>query len=219
MSRRLALGCAMLFALPAMAVEQALVMEVTPPREVLEDVVVAPIPISNPTLGTGLAVVVMPFYHLGEGSPLSNTVLAAGLLSSGTWGVGAQQSTRLRGDRMRIETSVARVWPDHYIETRVRLDGIDTPELKGRCVQERVLAERAKARLTAILAPGHVQLVDVHYGKYAGRVVARVLTADGRDAGRCLGLPGHQQLDALESGPEGAARLSHGSSALATSRP
>ena len=68
-----------------------------------EDVVVAPIPISNPTIGSGLAVVVMPFYHLGEGSPLSNTALAAGYTSSGSWGAGAAQSTRLRGDELRVD--------------------------------------------------------------------------------------------------------------------
>ena len=73
---------------------------------IFEDVVVAPIPISNPTFGTGLAVVVMPFYHLGADSPLSNTIVAAGALSSGSVGVAAAQSTRLRGDQMRIDGSV-----------------------------------------------------------------------------------------------------------------
>lgn len=70
---------------------------------VVRDVVVAPIPISNPTIGTGLAVVVMPFYHLGRDSPLSNTAIAAGYTSSGSWGVGASQSTRLRGDALRLD--------------------------------------------------------------------------------------------------------------------
>jgi hypothetical protein len=72
-----------------------------------EDVVVAPIPISNPTVGTGLAVVVMPFYHLGPESPLSNTTIAAGLTSSRSWAVGVAQSTRLRGDRLRIDGMLA----------------------------------------------------------------------------------------------------------------
>lgn len=70
---------------------------------VFEDVVVAPIPISNPTVGSGLAVVVMPFYKLGADSPLSNTALAAGYTSSGSWGVGAAQSTRLLGGQMRLD--------------------------------------------------------------------------------------------------------------------
>jgi len=95
----------------ALAADPALLakeMGIDPSRDVAEtrwlaDVVVAPIPISNPTVGTGLAVVVMPFYHLGAGSPLSNTAIAAGLMSSGSWGVAASQSTRLRGDDLRID--------------------------------------------------------------------------------------------------------------------
>ena len=84
---------------------------------VFEDWVVAPIPISNPTIGTGLAVVVMPFYHLGEGSPLSNTALAAGYTSSGSWGAGAAQSTRLRGDELRIDGFLG------YVEAHYRFYG------------------------------------------------------------------------------------------------
>ena len=72
-------------------------------RGFVQDLVVAPIPISNPTIGTGLAVVVMPFYHLGAGSPLSNTAVAAGVTSSGSWGLGVMQSTRLRGDELRLD--------------------------------------------------------------------------------------------------------------------
>ena len=76
-------------------------------RSFVQDLVVAPIPISNPTIGTGLAVVVMPFYHLGAGSPLSNTAVAAGVTSSGSWGVGVMQSTRLRGDQLRLDGMIA----------------------------------------------------------------------------------------------------------------
>ena len=84
---------------------------------VFEDVVVAPIPISNPTVGTGLAVVVMPFYHLGRESPLSNTAVAAGVTSSGSWGVGAAQSTRLRGDKLRLDGFLG------YVDLRYRFYG------------------------------------------------------------------------------------------------
>lgn len=84
---------------------------------VFEDVVVAPIPISNPTVGSGLAVMVMPFYHLGPESPLSNTALAAGLTSSGSWGVGVAQSTRLRGDKLRLDGFLG------YVDLRYRFYG------------------------------------------------------------------------------------------------
>jgi hypothetical protein len=83
----------------------------------LEDVVIVPIPISNPTVGTGLAVVVMPFYHLGPESPLSNTAIAAGYTSSGSWAVGATQTTRLRGDERRIDGTLA------YIDLHYRFFG------------------------------------------------------------------------------------------------
>ena len=86
-------------------------------QRVFEDVVVAPIPISNPTVGTGLAVVVMPFYHLGPESPLSNTAVAAGVTSSGSWGVGAAQSTRLRGDKLRLDGFLG------YVDLRYRFYG------------------------------------------------------------------------------------------------
>ena len=119
------LAALLLLPLAALAADQALLsrdLGVEPKQEVIkpdvfEDVVVAPIPISNPTVGTGLAMVVMPFYHLGADSPLSNTTLAAGLMSSGTWGVAAAQSTRLRGDELRIDGYLG------YVEIHYRFYG------------------------------------------------------------------------------------------------
>ena len=87
------------------------------------------------------------------------------------------------GDTIEV---LARIWPDHYVETLVRLAGIDAPELRGRCAHEFALAERAKARLAALLAGNRLELTGVHYGKFAGRVVARVLTEDGRDVAKVL---------------------------------
>jgi len=123
--KRLAACLLMLASASARAGDPALLskeMGVDPSKEMaetrlIEDVVVAPIPISNPTVGTGLAVVVMPFYHLGEGSPLSNTTLAGGLMSSGTWAVAVAQSTRLRGDELRVDGFLA------YADLRYRFYG------------------------------------------------------------------------------------------------
>ena len=89
----------------------------------------------------------------------------------------------LDGDTIEV---AARVWPGQEVRTRVRLAGIDTPELRGKCPAEREAAERARAFLAAAVADGRVALHDVRYGKYAGRVLARVLAADGRDLGRAL---------------------------------
>ena len=123
--KRLGACLLMLAAATARAGDPALLskeMGVDPSKDaaearIFEDLVVAPIPISNPTVGTGLAVVVMPFYHLGEGSPLSNTALAAGWMSSGTWAVGVAQSTRLRGDELRLDGFLA------YADLRYRFYG------------------------------------------------------------------------------------------------
>ena len=121
----LAAGVLALAATRALAGDQALLSKdigVDPSKEIaeariFEDVVVAPIPISNPTVGSGLAVVVMPFYHLGADSPLSNTAVAAGVTSSGTWGVGVAQSTRLRGDKLRLDGFLG------YVDLRYRFYG------------------------------------------------------------------------------------------------
>jgi endonuclease YncB( thermonuclease family) len=81
------------------------------------------------------------------------------------------------------DTFEARVqlWPGLAITTRVRLRGIDTPELKARCEHERERAEVARDALYRILAQGDVGVAHVTLDKYGGRVVADAstrLTAD-----------------------------------------
>ncbi len=78
-----------------------------------------------------------------------------------------------------------RVWLGTRVETRVRIAGIDTPEMRGRCEAERRAARAARERLVALVDAG-VVLRDIAYGKYAGRVVARVLLPDGRDVAALL---------------------------------
>ncbi len=80
----------------------------------------------------------------------------------------------------------ARIWLGHEVETRVRLAGIDAPELKGKCARERSLALAARAFLAARLDGAWVTLRDVRYGKYAGRVLARLETAADGDIGAAL---------------------------------
>ena len=88
------------------------------------------------------------------------------------------------GDTVRVR---ARVWLGQDVETAVRIAGIDTPELRGAdCDAERRLAEAARDRLAALLDGGAVHLWDIEHGTFAGRVVARVETADGRDVGAPL---------------------------------
>ena len=75
----------------------------------------------------------------------------------------------------------ARIWLGQEVETRVRLDGVDTPELRGKCPAARRLAREAHAFVQARVGGRQVILRDIQYGKYAGRVVARIQTPDGDD--------------------------------------
>ncbi len=87
------------------------------------------------------------------------------------------------GDTIEV---VARIWLGQTVATRVRFAGIDAPELRGRCQRERDLAEAARAFLEARLVPPRVELRDVRFGKFAGRVVARVFNAAGEDLSAAL---------------------------------
>ena len=87
------------------------------------------------------------------------------------------------GDTLEVS---ARIWLGQAVRVRVRLAGIDAPELSGNCAAERRAAGRAKAFLAAAVADGEVRLRQIRYGKYAGRVLARISVAGGRDLGQAL---------------------------------
>jgi endonuclease YncB( thermonuclease family) len=82
------------------------------------------------------------------------------------------------GDTIRVG---AHIWLGQRVTTLVRLSGIDAPELKADCAEERRLAELARRLLRDRLGEGDVWLTDIEYEKFAGRVLARVATADGSD--------------------------------------
>lgn len=83
------------------------------------------------------------------------------------------------GDTLAI---AAKVWIGQRVETLVRIDGIDTPELKGKCAAEREKAIAAKNEIRrAIGTSGLVTLFDIRLEKYAGRVLARAATPNGLD--------------------------------------
>jgi endonuclease YncB( thermonuclease family) len=86
------------------------------------------------------------------------------------------------------DTFEARVnlWPGLAITTRIRLRGIDAPELKARCDDERVKAEAAREALRAILDQGEVGVSRVTLDKYGGRVVADASTQRTADVSAAL---------------------------------
>lgn len=81
------------------------------------------------------------------------------------------------GDTVEVE---AQIWLGQTVQTHVRLRGVDTPELRGRCAEERNKAQAARDLLSARIGP-QVMLLDVGFDKYAGRVVARLQSLQGQD--------------------------------------
>lgn len=82
------------------------------------------------------------------------------------------------GDTLRVRLHI---WIGQHLETLVRIDGIDTPEKRGKCASERAKAEQARLALERILQDGKVTLFDVRHEKYAGRVLAKAADAGGHD--------------------------------------
>jgi endonuclease YncB( thermonuclease family) len=70
------------------------------------------------------------------------------------------------------------VWPGLAITSKIRLRGIDAPELKANCAEEQRRADAARAALQTMLAAGGVGVFNVSQDKYGGRVVADA-AADG----------------------------------------
>ena len=63
--------------------------------------------------------------------------------------------------------------PDSIKKIKVRIRGIDTPEIKGKCENERKLALKAKDFINDLIKNSTVlYLKDFEWGKYGGRVVA-----------------------------------------------
>ena len=86
------------------------------------------------------------------------------------------------------DTFAARVhvWPGIVITTKVRLRGIDAPEMDARCPEERSKAELARDALSSILADGEITVQHIGIDKYAGRVVADAATWRTSDVSAAL---------------------------------
>ena len=78
------------------------------------------------------------------------------------------------------------VWPGLSVDTKVRLRGIDAPELHARCADEYAKAQAARAALETMLAAGGVTISRVGIDKYGGRVDASVATRDTADVSAAL---------------------------------
>jgi endonuclease YncB( thermonuclease family) len=75
--------------------------------------------------------------------------------------------------------------------SRVRLRGIDAPELKAACPQELQMAEAASDALRGLLGEGEVTIFNIGPDKYSGRVVADVATKKTANVSSAMLAAGH----------------------------
>ena len=81
--------------------------------------------------------------------------------------------------------AAAQIWLGEAVDVHVRIDGIDAPELHGKCPEERERAQAARDYLTGRIGDAEVKLSRVRYDKYGGRVDAVVRDANG-DVGAAM---------------------------------
>ncbi|MDF1610517.1 thermonuclease family protein [Hoeflea sp. YIM 152468] len=92
--------------------------------------------------------------------------------------VTAQVVRIIDGDTLEVD---AHPWPGHAVRVSIRLRGIDTPERRSRCPEQRAAAKRAHAQLERLVSGfATIELINVSGGKYFGRVLADV-KAGNRD--------------------------------------
>ena len=96
--------------------------------------------------------------------------------------VAAKVERVIDGDTIQVQ---AVIWLGQSITIRVRIDGIDAPELHGRCAEERRLATLAHDYLAERVEHATIKLTHIVYDKYGGRVRATVSDAKG-DIGEAL---------------------------------
>jgi len=105
---------------------------------------------------------------------------------------GARQSAQvlhvIDGDTFEARVHL---WQGLDITTRIRLRGVDAPELKARCFEEAQMAQAAREALVALLDQGGVTIFNVGPDKYNGRVVASVATRMTPNVSAALIAAGH----------------------------
>jgi len=82
------------------------------------------------------------------------------------------------GDTFTVE---AYPWPGITAKASVRVNGVDTPEIRGKCESEKRKAIEAREFVKGLILGKMVFLQNVKYGKYAGRVVADVKLGGGNN--------------------------------------
>ncbi len=117
-----------------------------------------------------LPVAAIVFLYAATGNLFAGEVLEGPVL--------ARVERVVDGDTVAV---TAAIWIGQDIRVSVRVNGIDTPELKGKCSQEMKLAQFARRFVVNWTYSGWVKLKNIKQGKYAGRVIADVFDSNGRN--------------------------------------
>jgi endonuclease YncB( thermonuclease family) len=142
-------------------------------------------------LGLGVGATVMPVFASRGGTLASTAAPAPAPIPAPPSLRTAHPAEVLRvfdGDTFEARVNL---WPGLDVTTRVRLRGIDAPEMKARCIEERTRAEAARDALKAILDQGEVGITRVVLEKYGGRVLADASTHRTLDVAASLLDAGH----------------------------
>ena len=89
------------------------------------------------------------------------------------------------GDTVVLDVAL---WPGLVQRIHLRLEGVNTPEKRGKSITacEKAAAARASAFTTRVLRKARtISISGIRLGKYAGRVLGHLM-ADGQDLGRAL---------------------------------
>jgi endonuclease YncB( thermonuclease family) len=127
-------------------------------------------------LGLGIGATVMPVFASRGGEQTATVAPAAAPVAAPSSLRPAHPAEVLRvfdGDTFEARVNL---WPGLNVTTRVRLRGIDAPEMRARCIDERDRAEEARNALKKILDQGEVGISRVILDKYGGRVLADAST-------------------------------------------
>jgi endonuclease YncB( thermonuclease family) len=110
--------------------------------------------------------------HEAAFAPIPKRLVAQGLEGP----VNATVERVIDGDTIEVR---ADIWLGQSLLIRVRIDGVDAPELEARCPEERVRALASRDFLVRRLTGSTVKLSRIAYDKYGARVRARVADAQG----------------------------------------
>jgi endonuclease YncB( thermonuclease family) len=87
------------------------------------------------------------------------------------------------GDTFRARIPI---WLGQTVEVKIRLKGVDTPEIKGKCAAETKRAREAKNFAAQWLRQDGLRLTQIHHGTYAGRVLGTVQKTQASGTGETL---------------------------------